>query len=1121
MVTATRCFPAMSERSQLEAGIAALQAQRSVLGDAVIEMALAPLRAQLSKLDVARRTETQQLRLVSVLFADIVGSTAMGQQLDPEDTHAIMDGALQKFAGVIEAHQGRVLRFMGDGLLAAFGADGAREDDPERAVRAGLALLEEGKLHAAQVAQQHGVQGFDVRVGINTGSALVGGGVEAENTAMGMTVNIAARMEQTAPPGGLRISHDTYRHIRGVFDVEEQEPLAVKGRDEPLVTYLVQRVKPRAFRVPTRGIDGVETPMVGRYGELTTLSQGFESVLAERTLQAFTVVGDAGLGKSRLLAEFQNMLETHPQSFWLLLGRAQPNGLLRPYGLLRDVIAWRFQIADSDSLEVARRKLVDGMAPLFADEGELPAQLVGQLIGFDFSASPLLAGMLGDGRQIRDRGFRAAGDMLRRLAASDDSPLVMLLDDLHWADDGSLDFVAHLLQQQRDLPLLLVMLARPALFERRANWVLADAPHRRVDVTPLGSDDSHALTDVLLQRMAEVPEVLRALLTSRAEGNPFYMEELVKMLIDDGVIRVDADGWQVRADRLLTARVPATLTGVLQARIDALTPAERSALQHAAVIGHVFWDAALGALELRAAAALPNLLRKELIVRRDGSAFDNALEYSFGHHLLHQVCYDTVLKAPRRAGHAAAAAWLAQRLGERTNEYLAVAAEHYDRAGDELQALDFFERAARDASNRYTTPAAVAHVGRALANPRLTDLRRRAALYHLQHALYDRLGDRQAQETTLAECTALAEALDDDDLRARTLNSRALLADRRGDLPTALVLAKRAWEVAERCGNAGAAALALGEIAWAECALGEMESARRHAEQGLVRARSVPEQPYEVQLLLVAHQIATRTDDHALADELLSQARASTGISGLHGARLQGTVLLSSAERASSLGDWPQTRLHAEAALQAARSVGIVSNEAACHVFLSICARGQGDLATARARAEDALALLIRVGDRRGQARTSLKLGQLLAEEGDWAPALTLFERSLAQLEAIGDEQGVRCALSHLAQTQMMFGQLARALALVDRVLNGSPEGTGHAGELDVAQVCHAVLAAAGNPRADRVLVRAHSELLASASRVADATVRAGMLNNITEHRAIVEAWSRRIAAERQSTGGS
>ena len=1110
----------MSERAQLEAGIAALQAQRAVLGDAVVEMALAPLRAQLSRLDVARRTETRQLRMVSVLFADIVGSTTMGQQLDPEDTHAIMDGALQKFGAVIEAHQGRVLRFMGDGLLAAFGADGAREDDPERAVRAGLALLEEGKLHAAQVASQHRVQGFDVRVGINTGSALVGGGVEAENTAMGMTVNIAARMEQTAPPGGLRISHDTYRHIRGVFDVEEQEPLSVKGRDEPLVTYLVQRVKPRAFRVSTRGIDGVETPMVGRHGELTALSQGFEAVLAQSSLQAFTVVGDAGLGKSRLLAEFQNVLETHPRSFWLLLGRAQPNGMLRPYGLLRDLIAWRFQIADSDSAELARRKLVDGMAPLFTDEGELPAHLLGQLIGLDFSASPLLSAMLGDGRQIRDRAFQAAAQLLQRLAASDDSPLVMLLDDLHWADDGSLDFISQLLLQQRDLPLLLVMLARPALFERRTNWVLDDAPHRRIDVAPLGADDSHALTDVLLQRMADVPEVLRALLTSRAEGNPFYMEELVKMLIDDGVIRVDGDGWKVRPDRLLTARVPATLTGVLQARIDALAPAERSALQHAAVIGHVFWDAALETLEPGAAATLATLLRKELIVQRDGSAFDNALEYSFGHHLLHQVCYDTVLKSPRRAGHAAAAAWLAQRLGERTNEYLAVAAEHYDRAGDELQALDFFEKAANDASGRFANAAALAHAERALANPRLSDLRRRWALLVLKVVQLDRIGDRAAQQAALAEYDALADAIGDDGLRARARGARALLADRLGDRATSLVLAHEAWVLAERADSPSGAALALGQIAWVHRIRGDLESARRFAEQGLEWAGRVPEEPYTAQILLVMVEIAKAANDHAGVSLLLNRARETIRATP-SSRRSLGNVLLASSQHASSLGDWPQAQLHAEAALQANREIGIPYSEAADSCMLSECAREQGDPPSALAHADAALAVYTRLSDKYGQAMAWEHIGHAQRVAGAWAETLAAFEKAFALYDMVDDAAGRRTSLAQVAEAHLECGNGPLALPLVERVLHDVEQGDEQEGGILLALICHRVLEAMQDPRADRTLVHAHSALQTMAARIGDATTRARMLSKVSAHRAVAEAWSRRTAAESQSTGGS
>jgi hypothetical protein len=720
--------------------------------------------------------------------------------------------------------------------------------------------------------------------------------------------------------------------------------------------------------------------------------------------------------------------------------------------------------------------------------------------------------MLGDGRQIRDRGFQAAGDMLRRLAASDDSPLVMLLDDLHWADDGSLDFVAHLLQQQRDLPLLLVMLARPALFERRTNWVPSEAPHLRIDVAPLGVEDSSALTDVLLQRMAEVPEVLRALLTSRAEGNPFYMEELVKMLIDDGVIRVDTDGWQVHADRLLTARVPATLTGVLQARIDALAPAERSALQQAAVIGHVFWDAALETLEPGAASALANLLRKELIVQRDGSAFDDAVEYSFGHHLLHQVCYDTVLKAPRRSGHAAAAAWLAQRLGERTNEYLAVAAEHYDRAGDELQALDFFEKAANDASNRFANASALAHAERALANPRLTDLRRRWTLFVQKVVQLDRLGDRAAQQAAMVEYDALADAIGDDGFRAQARGARALLADRLGDRATSLALAHEAWVLAERADRPGAAALALGQIAWVHRVRGGLDSARRFAEQGLEWARRVPAEPYTAQLLLVMLEIEKAANDHARVGLLLVQARDTIRATP-SSRRSLANVMLASSQHASALGDWPQAQLHAEAALQANREIGIPYSEAAVLCMLSECAREQADPAAALAHADAALAVYARVSDKYGQATAWEHIGQAQRIAGAWPEALAAFQEAFTRFDAVDDTTGRRTSRAQIAEAQLECGNGPQALPLVEQVVDELEQGDDHQSEILLALICHRVLEALQDPRADRMLVRAHSALQTMAARVADATIRARMLNNISAHRAVAAAWSRRTAA--------
>src|SRR3989475_6334119 len=245
----------MTEREQLEGGIAALESQRAVLGDAVVDTALAALRARLARLDIP----DQQLKPVTMLFADVVESTRLSRRLEPEDIQTIMDGALRHFTSIVESQRGQVFQYAGDGLLAVFGAVEAREDDPECAVRAGLGILEEAKRIAVEIQARHGHDIFNVRVGIHTGPVLLGGGVDAEGSIRGIAVNIAARMEQSAPVGGLRISHSTYRHVRGVFEVSEEPPLMVKGIADPMRTYLVLRTKPRAFHATTRVVEGIES----------------------------------------------------------------------------------------------------------------------------------------------------------------------------------------------------------------------------------------------------------------------------------------------------------------------------------------------------------------------------------------------------------------------------------------------------------------------------------------------------------------------------------------------------------------------------------------------------------------------------------------------------------------------------------------------------------------------------------------------------------------------------------------------------------------------------------------------------------------------------------------------
>jgi class 3 adenylate cyclase/tetratricopeptide (TPR) repeat protein len=637
----------MSQRlQQISSAIAALEAQRAALGDGVVEIALEPLRRELIALRSGQAASRQQLRQVTVLFVDVVGSTAIGQQLEPEDIYAVMNSALERFTAVVQAHFGRVLQYTGDGMLAAFGADETKEDDVENAIRAGMAIIDDARSHAPEMQRRHGVPDFMVRAGLHTGTVLLGGGVDAEGSIRGATVNIAARMEQSAPPGRVRISHDTYRHVRGLFDVSEPAPIVVKGVDHPLRSYLVERAKPGAPRFASRGIEGVQTRMVGRELELEVICSAFAATAGERRSRALTVVGEAGVGKSRLLAEFQRTLNA--DACWLLVGRAHPRSSLHAYGVLREMLLWTLQIGQAEEGDAARRTLTTTLQPLFAADGEAPVHLIGHLMGLDFSGSPHLRDLAHDEARLKAKTFEACELYLRRLG--DTKPVVVVIDDLHWADAETLGFARWLMSARNEAPLLTLFMTRPSLFDRVGEWIESGTNHRRLDLKPLDGQFSRELAESLLQRMSDVPPSLHAAITDGAEGNPFYMEELVKMLIDDGVIEAQGGNWRVSLDKLRIARVPATLTGVLQARLDALDSLERTALQQAAIVGHVLWDQALAAIDPAAVEAIPMLLRRQLLVLRESSQPDSG-EYAFQHHLLYQVTYDSVLKESRRQGH--------------------------------------------------------------------------------------------------------------------------------------------------------------------------------------------------------------------------------------------------------------------------------------------------------------------------------------------------------------------------------------------------------------------------------------------------------------------------------------
>jgi class 3 adenylate cyclase/tetratricopeptide (TPR) repeat protein len=712
--------------------IAALEGQRQALGEVVVESSIAALRKQLAEIGAPSKLPQQQRKLATLLYVDVVGSTNLSKHLEPDEVLDMMDAALQKMAEPVKTHGGHIARFQGDGFKAVFGLPLSREDDPEHAVRAGLEILEIAKSIAGEWEERHGLPGFQVRVGINTGLVAAGGETEAEDTIMGMAVNLAARLERAAPPGSLLISHHTYRHVRGVFTVEPGEPIQVKGFEEPVPVYLVKRAKPRAFRLHTRGVEGVETRMVGRESELKTLKDALLTAIEEGEGGVVTVTGEAGVGKSRLLYEFQNWLDLLSQAIRLFLGQARQETQHQPYALLRDLFAHRFQIQENDSPEVMRGKFAGGILKAFphppSEQVIASAHISGQLLGYDFSHIPNLHGYLQDPQALRNRGLRSLENYFTALCSR--GLVAILLEDVHWADDSSLDAIRQLGKQTSRMPLLIVCLARQRLFDRRPYWGEGEDYHRKLGLEPLTKRENRQLVTEILKYVDHVPQSLRELVVQGADGNPFYTEELVKMLIEQGVIvtgELDEQGnerWQVASERLVQLELPSTLAGVLQARLDSLPMEERLILQQASVVGRSFWDRLIDHLTKnrngekngkKLDEILGALRAKEMLFRREESTISGAHEFTFKHDLLRDVAYQTVLVRDRQHYHGLVADWLVENSGERAGEYLGLIGEHLERAGRMEQAMQTFLQAGDHSLIGYANREAESHYRRALA----------------------------------------------------------------------------------------------------------------------------------------------------------------------------------------------------------------------------------------------------------------------------------------------------------------------------------------------------------------------------------------------------------------------
>ncbi len=663
----------------------------------------------------------RERKVVTVVFCDLVGFTSKSESMDPEDVDALLGPYHQRVRAELERHGGTVEKFIGDAVMALFGAPTAHEDDPERAVRAALAIRD----FAVE-------EGLELRVGITTGEALVrldaqpGAG---EGMASGDVVNTAARLQSAAPVNGILADETTYRATRAVIDYEDAEPVEAKGKAEPIPVWAAVTAHSRF------GVDvahEARSALVGRDRELGVVRDAFERARHERTPQLLTLVGVPGIGKSRLVYELQRIVDADPELITWRQGRCLAYGDGITLWALGEIVKAQAGVLEQDTPADIAAKIHRSVEDVLAgtgDEGRVETHLLA-LLGLSGEAQ------LGGDR--RNEAFAAWRRFLEGLAER--GPLVIVVEDIHWADEALLDFLDELVDWMTDVPLLVVATARPELLERRPNWGGGKLDATTLALQPLSDEQTAELIGRLLARPLLAADAQQILL-ERAGGNPLYAEQFVELYTEQG-----------STDELA---LPETLQGIIAARLDGLPDSEKGLLQDAAVVGKVFWASSIARSPEAATASLHALERKGFVRRQRRSSLEGESEFAFAHALVRDVSYGQIPRADRAQRHQAVAEWI-DSLG-RPEDHAEMLAYHWSSAlelvrasgGDDDEMVERTRRALRAAGDRASAlnsfPVAAAQYEDALALwP--DDADRPQLLFQLAAALYRSYDEARRQE---------------------------------------------------------------------------------------------------------------------------------------------------------------------------------------------------------------------------------------------------------------------------------------------------------------------------------------------------------------------------------------
>lgn len=915
-------------------------------------------------------------RILTILFCDVVGSTAAAENLDPEDWTEIMNGAFKYLINPIYKYEGTVGRLMGDAVLAFFGAPIAHEDDPQRAVLAGLEITSGIRPYCEKVLDKYGLD-IDIRVGINTGLAVigeVGSDLAVEYTAMGDAVNMAARMEQTAQPGTVQISANTHKLVAPLFDLKDLGKIETKGKKEPVQIYQVLHPKAEPGRV--RGIEGLNAPLIGRDEEMHSLREVINELQQGRG-QIVSVMGEAGLGKSRLVTEVRKALENdgmlssenrkHTEGLLWLEGRSLSYETTTPYAPFTAMFNKHFQLRDDES-DAEKYAQIEGKLSEFPDPTSI-TPFVATMLGIELppEESELIRYL--QPPELRAKMFRAIHALVLQLAAS--NPIALVFDDVHWIDPTSLDLLEQLLPATDLVGLLIIAIFRPRRDE--PSWgfhekAARDFAHRYQEILlkPLDEEGSRELVANLLY-VEGLPETVRLLILKKAEGNPFFVEEVIRSLLDAKLVVRENSHWRATQE-IEDISVPDTLAGVITSRLDRLEEGAKQVVQAAAVIGRQFEFDTLTAVHgspHEVEAALRTLQRRELI--REKSRTPKRV-YLFKHALTQETAQGSLLKRKGQELHRQVAEYLEQVQPVHAGEI----ARHFLEAEESQLAMPYLVDAGEQANRSSSTAEAIQFFEKALEliEPKDDLVSTRRAYEGLASA---RMFAREIEGAINAyqSMLTLAQEHQDEAMQVSALNKMGFVTGMMmGQFPVANSLLDQAEKLARK--NQDYAGLA--------------------------------------ELHMVKCNICTSTGD---LDGAISHLGESTQLGrDLNAEEPLLFGLTHSANTLTFMGRFDEAWEKAQEALQIAREVGNQRYVAELLAFpIPVHYQQEGDFQQAREALDECVSIAARISYGFGEWLGLYGLGQFARLTGEYEFALACFERSLEAGKAIGGGQMIMLPL--------------------------------------------------------------------------------------------------------------